>query len=602
MKRVRARLVGSVTAAAVALAGAIGASALTTGSAHAAATTQPTTETARSLYTNNWTDTTGIWMAPQLAQTDTNTSYGPRLAELHYSPNGTASGGSAVNQITDYTGFFRDETHGVRYDQVHNFTGATGYLDSGGILRSDYGAYAGQTPPVTVGRDYATVPGQHFTVVTYRLKNTTASPVTMNVLDQLHVNNTGAATGKTVRAAYDATRDAETVDMSASGQYHLVLGSFGASTGHQVGDDANADTASPTVAPWYAFDATGTLPGNASVTAADVSVALSKRVTVPANSQVSTSFYLAIAATAADALTAADTARGASDTSWQQNTSTAYGNWLAAGKRVSTTFADGGLSTAYDRALVVAKQTQNPVLGTWPAATDPIAYGYKTWIRDSAVTALSMDAAGHHAEADKYFRWLAGIQSADGSFGTTYDEWTGQFINFVQPENDSIGLFVVGALRHYTATGDASFLAAMWPAVQKAANFIGTAPGATASARRTTRSGRRTSSTTPSPRRPTWRGCGPRSSSRRTRGAPPWRTPGRAPPPRSPARSTATRWPARPACGTPRAAATTTARSTPTTPPASTRSTPPPTCCWCSASSTPRAAGPPRTSPGSPPP
>jgi len=39
---------------------------------------------------------------------------------------------------------------------------------------------------VTIGRDYATVPNQHFTVVTYRLQNTTSSAVTMNVLDSLH--------------------------------------------------------------------------------------------------------------------------------------------------------------------------------------------------------------------------------------------------------------------------------------------------------------------------------------------------------------------------------------------------------------------------------
>lgn len=461
-----------VTGAALAGAGAVGVT-VATGSAAAAATpTQPTTETARALYMNNWTDTTAIWGAPQLAQTDTNTNLGPRLMELHYSPGATASSGSAVNQIVDYTGFFRDETHAVKYDQVHNFGAATGYLDSGGILRSDYGAYGGTAMPVTIGRDYATVPNQHFTVVTYRLHNTTAAAVTMNVLDSLHLNNTGAPAGKTVTASYDAARDANVVDMSASGQYQLVLGSFGASSGHQVGDDTNADTASATVAPWFAFDATGNLPGNTAVTAANVDVALSKRVTVPANSTVSTSFYLAIAANRTDALAAADTARAQSDTTWQQTTTTAYANWLAAGKQVGSSFTDTGLSTAYDRSLVVMKQTQNPVLGTWPAATNPIAYGYKTWIRDSAVTALALDSAGHHTETDKYFRWLAGIQRADGSFGTTYDEWTGQFVSFVEPESDSIGMFLMGVQRHWAQTGDTAFRDAMWPAVQKAAGFI----------------------------------------------------------------------------------------------------------------------------------
>jgi len=66
-----------------------------------------------------------------------------------------------------------------------------------------------------------------------------------------------------VHATYDSTRDADVVDMSSSGQYQLVLGSLGASTGHQVGDDTVSNTSSATVAPWYAFDASGALPATA---------------------------------------------------------------------------------------------------------------------------------------------------------------------------------------------------------------------------------------------------------------------------------------------------------------------------------------------------
>ena len=439
-------------------------------SANAASPTVPSSETARSLYLNNWSDTTGLWMAPQLAQTDGNTQFGPRLAELHYSPNG-ASAASAVNQITDYTGFFRDETTGVKYDQVHNFGGATGYLDSGGVLRTDYGQYNGTATSVSIGRDYAFVPNQHFMVVQYRLHNPGASSVTMNVLDALHLNNTGSA-GQTVHATWDASRNADVVDMSASGQYQLVLGSFGAPTGHQVGDDTVSTLGSPTVAPWYTFDNNGSLSNNNSVTAMNVDVALNKQVAVPAGATVTQSFYLAIADTQAKALAAADTARAQTGDYWVNNTTTAYTNWLNAGKRTTSGFVDTGLSTAYDRALVAIKQTQSPVLGVWPAATNPIAYGYKSWVRDSAVTAMALDAAGHHAEADKYFRWLAGVQYANGSFGTTYDSWTGQHVDFVEPELDSVGIFLMGCYRHWQMTGDNAFRDAVWPQVQKAANFV----------------------------------------------------------------------------------------------------------------------------------
>jgi GH15 family glucan-1,4-alpha-glucosidase len=456
-----ALVAGSVTAAAVS----------NVAPAHATTPTQPSSETARSLYMNNWADTVGLWMAPQLAQTDTNTQYGPRLAELHYSPSG-ASAASAVNQIVDYTGFFRDETHGVKYDQVHNFGSATGYLDSGGVLRSDYGAYSGTATSVSIGRDYAFVPNQHFMVIQYRLKNTSAAAVTMNVLDALHLNNTGSA-GQNVTATWDSTRNAEVVNMSASGQYQLVLGALGgAPTGHQVGDDTNSTLTSPTVAPWYTFDNNGTLSNNNSVTAMNVDVAMNKSVSVPANSTVTQSFYLAIAATSANALAAADTARAQTGDYWMTNTTTAYTNWLNAGKRTTSGFTDTGLSTAYDRALIAIKQTQNPSLGTIPAATNPIAYGYKVWVRDSAVSAMALDTAGHHAEADQYYRWLASIQYADGSFGTTYDNWTGQHVSFVEPELDSVGIFLIGAYRHWQQTGDNSFRDAVWPQIVKAANFV----------------------------------------------------------------------------------------------------------------------------------
>jgi hypothetical protein len=55
----------------------------------------------------------------------------------------------------------------VKYDQVHGFSIATGYLDSGGVLRSDCGTYNGAATTVTITRDYAFVPNQHFVVVQY---------------------------------------------------------------------------------------------------------------------------------------------------------------------------------------------------------------------------------------------------------------------------------------------------------------------------------------------------------------------------------------------------------------------------------------------------
>lgn len=83
----RPRHIARIVTALALVTGSVTAVAVTSSTAVAAVPTAPTAETARSLYANNWTDTTGLWMAPQLAQTDGNTQYGPRLGELHYSPH-----------------------------------------------------------------------------------------------------------------------------------------------------------------------------------------------------------------------------------------------------------------------------------------------------------------------------------------------------------------------------------------------------------------------------------------------------------------------------------------------------------------------------------
>ncbi len=92
--------------------------------AHATTTTNPTSTSTASLYLSNWSNVMAIWMASKLNQNDTGT-YGPRIAELRYSNQWS------TNQLNDYSGFFRDETASVKYDQIHNFN-STGYLDESG--------------------------------------------------------------------------------------------------------------------------------------------------------------------------------------------------------------------------------------------------------------------------------------------------------------------------------------------------------------------------------------------------------------------------------------------------------------------------------------
>ena len=289
--------------------------------------TSPTTQSATSLYMSNWTDSMNIWMASQLSQNDTGT-YGPRIGEMRIGSD------LNTNQIKDYSGFFRDETHSAKYDQIHNFN-SEAYYDDGGILRTKYLDYGGSNMPVTVTKDYAMVPNQNFTVATYTFTNSGSSAIDYNLLEQIHVNNkTLGGTNSTNTASYDSTRNALFVNMSNSGQYYVALGAFQTMTGYQAADDTDSSLSSSTVAPWYTFDDNGTLKNNGSVTAADISVAFNKSFTIPANGSVTLSFVATVRDTLAHAQSAVDTALGQTASYWFTQTQSAYATWLAGGKSV----------------------------------------------------------------------------------------------------------------------------------------------------------------------------------------------------------------------------------------------------------------------------
>ena len=424
-------------------------------------TTLASTTSAASLYVNNWSNLTAIWNASKLNQNDTGT-YGPRIAELR------ASNQWSTNQIVDYSGFFTDTTHSVKYDQIHNFA-STGYLDETGALNTTYGQYSGATVPITIHRDYVMVPNEPFLVVRYTLTNpSTTSSIGWKLLDQVHLNNTSSGTN--VSASYDSTRSAMFGDMTASGQDVVTLGTFQTATSHQVGNDADCTATDTAASAWCQFDANGALDNNSTLSTPNVDLGFQNTVTIAANSSQTLYFYLGLGTSLTGAQSAADTARAHTGAYWFTTTASDYATWLASGQTISTT--DNGVNTAFERNLVVMKNAQNPTNGLIPAATNPGSYGYKAWMRDSAFDAMAFDASGHYTEAANFWSWMAANQLSNGTWHTTYDEWSGTYVSFVEPEYDSLGEFLVGVQKHYADTGSSTFLASMWPAVQAAANFI----------------------------------------------------------------------------------------------------------------------------------
>lgn len=430
-------------------------------SAAVSSDTQPSTTSAASLYLSNWKNLQAIWMAPTLNQTQTAT-YGPRIAELHY------AGNWAVNQIVDWSGFYIDASDGVKYDQPQNFT-STAYLDQSGVLNGQYGTYNGQATPIEMSRDFATVPNEPFMVVRYSLTNPSSTTAyKWDVLDQVHLNNTD--TSANVVGSTDTTNHVLYANMTASGQYVMFLGALQAPSSYQVGNDSDCTATDPSASAWCQFNSSGALADNGSLSAPNMDLGFQNEVTIAPGATDTLYYYLGIAPTMTGAQDAAATAYGESGAYWYGQTASDYASWLGSGKTIST--ADSGVNTAYLRNLVVIKNAQNPGDGLFPATTNPGSYGYKAWMRDSSFDAMALDAAGHYASAEKYWDWMAANQGSNGTWETTYDLWTGAYISFVQPEYDSVGEFLVGVYKDYRLSGNRTFLAGVWPAVQAAANFI----------------------------------------------------------------------------------------------------------------------------------
>lgn len=423
--------------------------------------TEPSSTSATSLYLSNWENLMGIVMASRLTQTDTGT-FGPRLGELRFSDRW------ATNQIVDYSAFFRDETTPAKYNQINKFESDLSYDQTGAAIQT-YLDYDGSPTPVEAAREYLAVPNQPFIVVRYTATNPGGSSIAWNVLDQAHLNNPQRPSGSTT-ASYDDTRNAIFGDLTGVGEGVVAFGAFQAADSYQIGDDTETDPAAGDASPWFQFDDSGSLSNNGSLTSADISVGFQNSLTISASGTETTCFYITARSTLTAAQVAADTARSQTCQYWFDQGADDWTGWLNAGARPETT--DTGVNTAFDIGLMTIKQMQNPTVGGIPATSNPASYGYKVWARDASVTAMGLDATGHHEEAELFWNWMASVQKAGGDFNTTFDLWTGDVVPFVEPEHDSIGMFLLGAWRHYELTNDGAFLNAIYPKVSASANFL----------------------------------------------------------------------------------------------------------------------------------
>lgn len=462
--------------------------------------TLPSTETVRSLLMNNWADTLAIHQARQIYKKDTHL-FGPYLVELHSAIDWP------VSQIDGAAAFFHAEVVGGTSGSSGQIVGpdpsaapcdSSGQaqgddapanpgirqsypsamcFDDGGVLNVAYLRESQFGLPINIEKSYAMVPNQHFLVVRYTVTSNvlpqSKKQVSVRLGETVELHNkavssyqkaadTLADTGLYVpppgqpvndmQAQWHPELNAWIADMSASNGTFIVFGAFQPMDRHRgFAPSSEQVPFDQAVAPDVDAVDQSQLPASLDqVAGKNVALSAWKQVVLAPGATAQYAFFYAVASSMGDAVAIAQQALAAGNSdAWFTATRQAYQTWLEQGHQVST--ADPGLGKAFSIALVTDKQSQQPAFGSFVASTNP-AYGYKVWPRDSSVTALSLAAAGHLDEAVKFYRWMASVQD-DGSVpdhpqGTWYSNYSFWIRNhpkvFVEPEWDSLGLFMLG--------------------------------------------------------------------------------------------------------------------------------------------------------------
>jgi len=84
--------------------------------------------------------------------------------------------------------------------------------------------------------------------------------------------------------------------------------------------------------------------------------------------------------------------------------------------------------------------------------------------------AMALTVGGRGAEAERAYEWLASTQRADGAWSQYYRADGGVEVDLL--DANFTAYVATGVWRHFVATGDAGFLAAMWPVVDRAMAFV----------------------------------------------------------------------------------------------------------------------------------
>ena len=89
-------------------------------------------------------------------------------------------------------------------------------------------------------------------------------------------------------------------------------------------------------------------------------------------------------------------------------------------------------------------------------------------------SAMALDVAGFHVEAERAYEWLADIQRQDGSWHNYYlpDGERDDTVEETKLDTNVCAYVATGVWHHWRCTGDRSFVDNLWPTVERALDWV----------------------------------------------------------------------------------------------------------------------------------
>ncbi|HEY9856868.1 MAG TPA: glycoside hydrolase family 15 protein, partial [Stenomitos sp.] len=168
-------------------------------------------------------------------------------------------------------------------------------------------------------------------------------------------------------------------------------------------------------------------------------------------------------------------ARSALQTGWPALTDEEAARWSSVLSAARTPDMPAKERAVYRRAVIAL--TQHEALnGATIAAPTNLTPAYRlAWVRDGAINALTMLDLGFEGQAKHFFEFIERMQKPSGGWAINFfPDGSSPLWDFGTNgnEHDEVGTFVWGVERVYQKTGDQGWLAARYPAVQKACSFL----------------------------------------------------------------------------------------------------------------------------------